>query len=87
MPKRPQKIEIEKEHPDLLRSLIQAVKTKCPNFLGTALMFYSRFLDITIPKKPRQESPLAKVGSTNVGSNRADSRVVFEARGNGITWR
>jgi hypothetical protein len=39
MPKRPQKIEIEKEHPDLLLLGSQAVTTKCPNFLGTALSF------------------------------------------------
>jgi hypothetical protein len=38
MPKRPQKIEIEKEHPDLLLLGSQAVTTKCPNFLGTALI-------------------------------------------------
>jgi hypothetical protein len=43
MPKRPQKIEIEKEHPDLLLLGSQAVTTKCPNFLGTALIDNEEF--------------------------------------------
>lgn len=44
MPKGPQKIEIEKNHLDLLLSLTQAVATKYSNFLGTALMvFHSNF--------------------------------------------
>jgi hypothetical protein len=38
MPKRPQKIEIEKYHTDLLLRFDQAVTKNDPNFLGTALI-------------------------------------------------
>jgi hypothetical protein len=43
MPKRPQKIEIEKYHTDLLLRFDQAVTKNDPNFLGTALLRKQEF--------------------------------------------